>query len=76
MQERFGKFGMKYFVMNNDVKEIREELIRTISNVSEEKLKEIEMLVKEILADNEISIEHIYLAAKRKYGNTLQKLAQ
>jgi len=63
------------FVMN-EVQKMREKIIETIKELPEDKLAEVNILIKKILLKENNSIENIYTIAKEKYNKTLQKLAK
>ena len=60
----------------NEVHEIREQIIELINKLPDDKLKEVDTLLKKIAADEKQSIDHIYAEAVKKYDETLEKLAQ
>lgn len=71
--KRFNKFD-KMFVMN-EIEEIRRKIIETINELPKDKLIEVDVLIKKISLESTNSIENIYREAKKKYNETLQKLA-
>ena len=54
----------KLFVMN-EVQKMREKIIETINELPEDKLIEVDILIKKILLKENNSIEDIYNAAKK-----------
>lgn len=56
--------------------ELRQKLISTINQLPEDKLIEIDALVRKISLEQKNSIEYIYNEAKKNYNQTLQKLAK
>jgi hypothetical protein len=60
----------------NEVQKMREKIIETIKELPEDKLAEVNILIKKILLKENNSIENIYTIAKEKYNKTLQKLAK
>lgn len=60
----------------NEVQEMREKIIESIKELPEEKLREVDTLIKKINLNESHSIENIYNLAKEKYEETLQKLAE
>lgn len=63
------------FVMDN-IEEMRRKLIETINELPKDKLIEADVLIKKISLEPANSIEYIYREAKKKYNETLQKLAE
>jgi len=60
----------------NEVEEMRRKIIATINELPKDKLIEIDVLIKKISLEPGNSIEYIYNRAKKKYNETLQKLAK
>ncbi len=58
------------------VEEMRRKIIATINELPEDKLIEVDALIKKISSEPPNSIEYIYNEAKNKYKETLQKLAE
>ena len=60
----------------NEVQEMRKKIIETINELPEDKLVEVDNLIKIVILKKSNSVEDIYDAAKKKYNETLQKLAE
>ncbi len=62
------------FIMN-EIEEMRLKIIETINELPKDKLIEVDVLIKKISLESTNSIENIYREAKKKYNETLKKLA-
>ncbi len=60
----------------DEIEEMRRKIIETINELPKDKLIEADLLIKKISSAPVNSIEYIYNEAKKKYNETLQKLAE
>ena len=59
-----------------EMEEMRRKIIETINELPKDKLIEVGVLIKKLSLEPDSSIEYIYNKAKKKYNETLQKLAK
>jgi len=62
--------------MDTTLQEKRNEIIAAINQLPEDKLMEVENVLRNIIASEQHSVADIYNKVKGKYSETLQKLAQ
>ena len=60
----------------DETEEMRRKIIETINELPKDKLIEVGVFIKKLSLEPNNSIEYIYNEAKKKYNQTLQKLAR
>ena len=60
----------------DETEEMRRKIIETINDLPKDKLIEVGVLIKKLSLEPDNSIEYIYNKPKKKYNETLQKLAK
>ena len=60
----------------DETEEMRRKIIETINELPKDKLIEVGVLIKKLSLEPDNSREYVYNEAKKKYNETLQKLAK